>query len=864
MTFLFTDIESSTQRWQEDRGAMASALAEHDAVLARIVESNDGRVFKHTGDGVCAVFESARRAANAAREAQASLALPVRMGLHTGEAESRDGDFFGPTLNRCARIMDAGHGGQVLASAATRALLDDVEVVDLGDHHVKGIDTPERIYQLGAGTFPPLRSLGSRASLPTVLTTLVGRDELLATVVDELDRSRLVTLVGVGGVGKTRLAIAVAEQVSADHDRTVFVDLSEVDDEHEVTAALARTFGLTTQTMEAITIALSARSALIVLDNCEHVLDAVADLVCDVLELSPAVRVLATSREGLAVPGEQLVAVPGLSGSSGDSAAVALFVDRARSVDASFSLSSDGVETVSEICRRLDGLPLAIELAAARVGVMTVDDLLGHLDARFQMLTGGSRGRRRRSKQRTLRETIDWSYQLLDPAEQRAFGRLSVFGGSFGLDGAAAVLGASSDVAVLDMVEALVDKSLLTVVDAAGHRRYRYLETLRVYAEDRLAEAGETEDVMVLLHEHLCATVVAAVEELFRTSADAIRLRIEIPNLQRAFDHAVGCGDAEAAAALITPFTALMTTIHWPIVGWAAVALLLPTSRGTSFEPELLALDAVDRWLADEFGDLHRRADEMLRVGEALGAVSPGLLHVVSQLYSLIGDDEAATEVNRRLQDVAEPGPALMANVVSYWRGLVPSDPSAVVEIGEGIDDVLQEGLAAPSRLTRGAAHNVAALHARAMGDHERMRASAQSAAEVAIVGSGAWFAAMQIEAWADYELGDFDAAVRTADRDLEQAYRHGDRSAMILPLTIYAVVLHALGEVEAAAIVRGALPRRLTLMMVAELAALDRRLAADLGADERRVLAERGRSMEPRQLQQFTHELLGERLGLA
>ncbi|MGB9345917.1 MAG: AAA family ATPase, partial [Ilumatobacteraceae bacterium] len=306
-TFLFTDIEDSTLRWQADREAMAAALAAHDATLTRVIEANGGRVFKHTGDGVCAVFGSAGSAVTAASAAQDELELPVRMGVHTGDAEERDGDFYGMTLNRCARIMDAGHGGQVLLSSIA-AELHGGDVVDLGEHLLKGVTEPERILQLGTTTFPALRVATRRSAVPAVLTSLVGRDALVEQVVDQLATARLVTLVGVGGVGKTRVAMAAAELVEPDRDLTVFVPLSEVSDDQEVLPALARALGLTAPSLDAVAIALSGRRALILIDNCEHVIDGAADLVEQLLGASPTVTVLTTSREGLAVAGEQLVA----------------------------------------------------------------------------------------------------------------------------------------------------------------------------------------------------------------------------------------------------------------------------------------------------------------------------------------------------------------------------------------------------------------------------------------------------------------------------------------------------------------------------------------------------------------------------
>jgi predicted ATPase len=595
---------------------------------------------------------------------------------------------------------------------------------------------------------------------------------------------------------------------------------------------------------------------LVVLDNCEHVLDAAAELVVRMLESSPSLRVLATSREGLAIDGEQLVAVPGLSGASSESAAVALFVDRACNIATSFTLGSEDVEVVAEICRRLDGLPLAIELAAARVGVMTTSDLLRGLDARFDTLAGRHR-RRARTRQRTLRESVDWSYRLLDPHERRAFDRLSVFAASFDRHGARTVLGDVDDLAVLDLVEALVDKSLLTVVDIEGSRRYRYLETLRAYAEERLTARGDTETVMSLLHQHLATVVAGAVDEMFARPVDGWRLRVEIPNLRRALDDALDRHDVAGATALIAPFADLFGKIDWRISGWAEQVLALPEAAGTSFEPQLLALHAIDRWLADDFAVLRGLADRMLQLAAAFGEIPFGVLETAQHLYSFVGDDDTSRRLTRDMVDTASDGRAVHVRAYGYRIDLMPSQPGAVIEVGEAFDADLDAARSHPSRITCAAAATIDALHACVNDDAERMLTMSRRAAELGVVGSARWFAALQIQAWAQYQLGKHAGAIRTADDDLEQAYRYGDRSAMIIPITIYAVVLHALGEVEAAATVRGALPRRLTLLMVSELAELDRRLAAELDPQRRRELAARGQAMDPRALQDLTHATL-------
>ncbi len=858
-TFLFTDIEDSTLRWQADREAMAAALAAHDATLTRVIEANGGRVFKHTGDGVCAVFGSAGSAVTAASAAQDELELPVRMGVHTGDAEERDGDFYGMTLNRCARIMDAGHAGQVLLSSIA-AELHGGDVVDLGEHLLKGVTEPERILQLGTTTFPALRVATRRSAVPAVLTSLVGRDALVEQVVDQLATARLVTLVGVGGVGKTRVAMAAAELVEPDRDLTVFVPLSEVSDDQEVLPALARALGLTAPSLDAVAIALSGRRALILIDNCEHVIDGAADLVEQLLGASPTVTVLTTSREGLAVAGEQLVAIPGLDGSGGDAAAVALFADRARNVDSSFQLGADDVAVVAEICRRLDGLPLAIELAAARVNVLPAAELLQRLDKRFDVLTGGRR-RRSRDRQRTLREAVDWSYELLDDDERLVFERLSVFAGSFGLDGAEAILDGVSAADVLDLVEALVSKSLLVAVDVDSFHRYRYLETIRSYAEERLEARGSTAEVVDRLHGHLLAVIGVAIDQVrFGPLSGADRLRVEIPNLRRAFDHAIASADVERAASLIVPFAALRASIDWRIHGWADEVLALPGAAGSPQEAELLALRSVDAWLDNRFGELRSIADEMMEAAEQRPGISYVTLLNAMAVSQLLGDDERTLALADRLDDEFGRGDARTA-WYRHMAALVPSNPDAPTVERDDLRADVAILSAGESELERGHAAFLSAMWAYSRGDFEEMRVQSEAARELAVVGAGGWFAALQASAWAQYELGEYAEAIRTADEDIEQAYRHGDRSAMIVPLAVYATVLTAFGEVEAVAIIRGRLPRRLTILMVRELAEIDRWLAAELPPERRRELASIGAEKTPRELQALVNEVAARHL---
>jgi class 3 adenylate cyclase len=368
VTFLFTDIEGSTRRWEADADAMRAALLAHDEVLRTVIEAHGGFLFSHTGDGVVAAFASPKAAVDAAVAAQRVLELPVRMGLATGEAELRDGDYFGTVLNRAARVMAAGHGGQILVAESTAALLGGVDLVDLGPRRLRDVPNPITVFQLKAQglrkDFPPLRTVDSSpGNLRRAVSSLIGRDEEVAEVEAALRAHRLVTLTGVGGVGKTRLALEVAARLTDDFaDGVWFFELAAVADPAAVPDAVAAVLGITQQpgksVSESVAAALEGRIRLLVFDNCEHVLDAAGDLVETILALSATARVLATSREGLGIADEQLWPVPSLDVDAGiDSAAVTLFTERARSVAP--RLVHDDATAVVEICRRLDGIPLA-------------------------------------------------------------------------------------------------------------------------------------------------------------------------------------------------------------------------------------------------------------------------------------------------------------------------------------------------------------------------------------------------------------------------------------------------------------------------------------------------------------------------
>ena len=417
------------------------------------------------------------------------------MGLATGEAELRDSDYFGTVLNRAARVMAAGHGGQILLADSTAALLSGVDLMDLGARRLRDVPTPVGVFQVrapGLATdFPPLRALDtSPGNLRRATSSLIGREFELEEVQAAVKAHRLVTLTGVGGVGKTRLALEVAARlVDEFSDGVWFFELAAVTDPASVPDAVAAVLGITQQpgmsVSETVAAALEGRVRLLVFDNCEHVRDAAADLVESILAQSATVRILATSREGLGIPDEQLWLVPSLDLGAGiDSAAVDLFVERARSVASGFSMATtDEASAVVEICRRLDGIPLAIELAASRMASMTASEVRDRLGQRFRLLVGSRRGP---SRHQTLRHAVAWSYDLLDEAEKPLLERCSVFAGGFDLESACAVTDSGDEFAILDLLDALVRKSLLVADRSSGRTRFSMLETIRQFAEEQL------------------------------------------------------------------------------------------------------------------------------------------------------------------------------------------------------------------------------------------------------------------------------------------------------------------------------------------------------------------------------------------
>jgi predicted ATPase/class 3 adenylate cyclase len=592
LTFLFTDIEGSTKLWEHDAPAMQAALARHDELLTLAMEKHGGYVFKTVGDAFCAAFPTGPEALECALDTQRRLLsseweqagyIKVRIALHTGAAEERDGDYFGPPLNRVARLLSAAHGGQVLLSLATQELVRDqlpggTSLRYLGEHRLKDLFRPERIFQLLApelpSEFPPLRTLGAyRNNLPLQPTPLIGREKEVSEVCDLLrgDETHLLTLTGPGGTGKTRLALQAAADLLDDFpDGTFFAHLATLTEGELFSSAVAETLGVEEtgeQPLdESLKDYLRERRLLLVLDNFEQVLGA-APAVTELLAVAPHLKVLATSRAPLRLYGEHEFPVPPLTLPDLESPrsletltqyeAVGLFVERARAVKPDFEVTNESAPAVAEICVRLDGLPLAIELAAARIKMLPPKAMLQRLSSRLKLLTGGARDLPER--QRTLRGAIEWSHALLDKGEQVLFARLAVFSGGRTLEAIDAVCDAVCDaegdlpVDSFNGVSSLLDKSLLRQEEGPGEEpRFVMLETIHEFAREKLQETAEADEIKRTHAKYFLALAEESYPEL--KGANQLewldRLEAEHDNMRAALSWALERREAEVALRL--------------------------------------------------------------------------------------------------------------------------------------------------------------------------------------------------------------------------------------------------------------------------------------------------------------------------
>ena len=868
VTFLFTDIEGSTRRWEADATAMRAALAEHDDVLRAAIEAHGGWTFKHTGDGMVAAFASPRSAVDAAVAAQRALQLPVRMGIATGEAELHGADYFGPVLNRAARVMAAGHGGQVLLADTTARLLSGVDLVSLGPRRLRDLSTPVEVFQVRADglatEFPPLRSVdASSGNLRPAATSLVGRASDVARVVASLRAHRLVTLTGVGGVGKTRLAIEVANQLADEFPDGVWLfELAAVNDPATVPDAVAAVLGITQQVgmnlTKSVATALEGRVRLLMFDNCEHVLDAAADLIEAILAQSATVRILATSREPLGVADEQVGSVPSLDVDAGtDSAAVQLFAERARSLAQNFSMDTDAeAEAVVEICRRLDGIPLAIELAASRMASMTPTEVRDRLDQRFQLLVGSRRGLERHQ---TLRHAATWSYDLLDDSEKALLERCSVFAGGFDLDGARAVAGSADDgdeFPILNLLDALVRKSLIVADRLTGRTRFSMLETIRQFAEEQLVASGQADAIRTAHSHHLGGKEanILAIWDGPRQREAFEWFAVELANLRAAFRWAADHGDLDTAAA-IAIFGSLLgiETENFEPVSWAEE--LIESARSVDHcRLAALYLMAAMCYHAGRVEEaVHYADDGQLVVGRAqFGEVPFGHEGALCGPYVVIGQPERQVEWCR----------AQLARGRDT-HGLTRGNLVIALMFAERQDEAVRatEGLVETAESTRNPFAISFALwaygYAHAEIDPNRardaMRRGLAITQDVGIRYTQTGLAGVLAPVEAEY--GDPVAALDYVTVTIRNYHDAGNNPAIRVALAILVSLFDRLGRYEPAAIIAGFALSPLTATGLSWFTAAMAHLHEVLGSEAYDPLAQKGKSMTTAEMARYAYE---------
>ena len=766
VTFLFTDIEGSTQRWDAHDETMSAAVQRHDAIGRAAMEAHGGYVFKTLGDAFCVAFARPKAAVAAALDFQRALAaedfaavggLRVRAALHTGAADERGGDYFGPAVNRVARLLSIGHGGQTLLSGVMHDLVlgtlpSQASLRDLGEHRLKDLSRPEYVYQLVApelaSEFPALRSLESLPNnLPLQMTSFVGREREVAEITELLGTHRLVTLVGSGGIGKTRTSLQVAANLLDGSGNGVwFIELAPLASGDYIPAAIAQALGLSLapsgDALENLVKTLKSWQALLVFDNCEHIVSGAARVIWAIIRQCPKIAILASSRQGLGIAGETIYRLPSLGVGDGATVAnareataapaIALFVERANAADQHFALTDENASIVADICRRLDGIPLAIELAAARVKMLSPRQLRERLDERFRVLTGGSRNVLPR--QQTLRALIDWSHDLLDDRERMLFRRLGIFVNGFTLEAATAV-GTSDELDELDLFDvlaSLVDKSLVLAEPAGDALRYRMLESTRAYAREKLDASGESHDRALRHLRHLRDRFVDERKRLNRTGhAEPCErlIAVELEDLRTALDWGTANGEAILACEALAA------------VGryWRTVAL-----AGEGYERIANAID-------------------------------------------VLGDD----------------APASLRSSLFTWMGSYASDFGRITEACDLTSEGVRLGRASGDRTTLAFALHLQSTELRRAG---RIDDAADAAAELdkLISSEDRWLAllALQNKAALVGIRGDYESAVRLTQelRDKDRAL--GNRRMAIISGLNLAAWEHALGKTERAVVI--------------------------------------------------------------
>lgn len=678
VTFLFTDIEGSTSLWQKYPATMPEALARHHALLNQSIRANNGYVFQIIGDAFCAAFPTAPDGLEAALAAQRSLMseawgetgpIRVRMALHTGAAELHAGDYTsgeylsGITLSRAARLLSAGHGGQVLLSSPTAELVREqlppqTSLRDMGAHRLKDLVQPQQIYEVIASDlpagFPPLKTLDAQPNnLPIQLTSFIGRENEIKELGDLFTRARLLTLTGSGGAGKTRLSLQfAADIIETFANGAWFIDLAPLSDASLLPISIMNSLGLRDDSgrapLDALTDFLRTKDMLLILDNCEHLVEACAHVAHQLLTHAFKLKILATSREALGIPGEVAYPVPPLAlpdprnlptvESFSQYDAVRLFIERATAVQPSFAVNNANAPAIAQICYRLDGIPLAIELAAARIKMFSPEQIAKRLDDRFRLLTGG--GRTVLPRQQTLRAAIDWSYSLLTEQDRILFRRLAVFAGGWTFEAAEQVCSGDrlDALQVLDGLGQLVNKSLVTTQAGEGEARYRMLETVREYANEKLRAASEME-VLCLRHLDFYLSFAEQAEPQLKRSDQlewVERLDADIDNFRTALSHAATEGQVEKGLRL-----------------GAAIF-------------RLWDMQANWRELVDQLENLLQKPQ-----GAAKTMARANALCITANLESFLGAGEACNRNYRECIDIArshgERGKRLLAQALSWY-----------------------------------------------------------------------------------------------------------------------------------------------------------------------------------------------------
>jgi len=808
VTFLFTDIEGSTKLAQEHPDEMPALLARHNQILHQAIEVHNGYVFQVVGDSFSAAFHSASDALNAALEAQRFLQnelwdpapIKVRMGIHTGAAKlrsaSKEAHYEGyTTLALTQRIMSAGHGGQVLISNATQQLIrddlpDGLTLHDMGERRLKDLIRPERLYQLVIphlpADFPPLKTLDVYShNLPTQLTSFIGRDHEISEITKLITEHRVLTLTGSGGTGKTRLSLQVAAELLEKFDHGIwFVELAPLADPDLIPQTILSAIGINEQAgktpIEILKEYLREKKSMIVLDNCEHLIEASAKVMNTLLNAAPNLKVMASSREALGVKGELSYPVPSLSlpdpkhlpvlEQLSRYEAVRLFIDRALLVAPHFVVDKDNAPFIAQICYRLDGIPLAIELAAARIKMMSVEQISARLDDRFRLLTGGARTALPR--QQTLRALIDWSYDILTENERLLLCQLSVFAGGWTLEAVEEVCAGDSieSYAVLDLLTQLVNKSLVIVMEhsQSGETRYRMLETIRQYAREKLREAGQE----ALIRNHHLDFFLAFVEEIDQTLRGAEQesglglLDRELDNLRAALAWSAECNNVEAELCLASALSR-----YWRVRSYFS------EGRG---------------WLEDALAK-SETASASARAKALMGAGSLANYQADYARARLLLEESLA--LHRELND--KQGTALCLNLLSHGKMMTGDFAGAQASLEESfaifrdLDD------------TRGMGYSLYFLGSMLLGSGDMAAARPvleESLTRLKEAGDTWWVGNTLIQlGWGINRQGEHARALQLFDEALEISAQFGDTRGTARALMYIAEAKFSQGEYEAA-----------------------------------------------------------------